>query len=243
MEDIMRTRKRFVAFVDILGFRDLVTRSPDLTAFKTRFMNVIRPLRKEIQRFGIEYRLFSDSLFVVVRARSREMELLSLLSFCKKLMERALLARVPLRGAVGWGPVFWDDDIIVGTPIIEAVQYEESQDWVGIILAPTVAAYLMERGDLLRSLIEDEILLKYDSVPVKSRGGASQALAAYVINFPSSFDDHADDLDEILERMEIEAGFAGAQRKYRNTRAFAAYSREISRGKSSRPGTMLEVGA
>jgi hypothetical protein len=63
-------------------------------------------------------------------------------------MFKLIQARIPVRGAIAFGPFFRQtldtaqgdagkSVFLAGRPIIEAYEYEGRQDWVGTILAPT----------------------------------------------------------------------------------------------------------
>ena len=209
-------RNRFVAFVDILGFRDLVLRSPDLSDFSERYTRVFAPLEDELQRYGILHRLFSDSLFLCVQHRALEQELRNLIMFCRSLLRRATTASLPIRGSISFGRVIWNKngDIIVGAPIIESVEYERIQNWVGIILAPTSTRYLAQKKDLMQNFVDERLLRKYRSVPVK---GTPNTMSALAIDFSFSEEEKNEQLTHALDNMGLQSGSSSASFKYLNT--------------------------
>ncbi|NVN97149.1 hypothetical protein HXX01_02870 [Candidatus Nomurabacteria bacterium] len=208
--------QQFIAFIDILGFRNLVLRSPDLDEFVEKYSNVFKPLQQEINTFGIKHILFSDSLFLVVQNRPLEEQLKSLVAFSKKLLQRSILAKLPIRGSISFGQILWDGEIVVGVPIIEAVENESMQDWLGINLAPSTINYCLNSSNLLEQLEHEGLIIRYQNIPVKE--GLS-TITGYVINFLDK-EENYDEIVKSIELMKILSGSAIAEKKYRETEKF-----------------------
>ncbi len=84
------------------------------------------------------------------------------LSAVCRLMVQALGWGCPLHGALAYGDCILDTEknILIGFPIVEAVQAERRQDWIGVGVLPTAAAVLEEHA----------VVVPYD-VPMKSSEG------------------------------------------------------------------------
>lgn len=209
-------RQRFVAFIDILGFRNLLIRSPDLDEFVKKYTNVFKPLKNEIQTLGIKHVLFSDSLFLAVDNRSLDEQLKSLVLFSKKLISRSIDSGLPVRGSISYGNVLWDGDIVVGMPIIEAVEQESIQDWIGIILSPNCMDYCVKQGEIISQLVAERLIIKYDKIPIKN---SNEVLMGYAINFIYK-GDKKENILASLETMSLLSGSIEAQKKYTETEKY-----------------------
>jgi len=215
----MDNRDRFIAFIDILGFRNLVLREPSLEDFCGRYRKVFLPLAKDIDRCSISHREFSDSLFVAVKNVDLDQELENLATFCCSLLTRSVEALLPIRGAISYGRVLWDDEVIVGPAIIEAVECQEVQEWIGIILAPSTARYLGRKPSLLSHLQSRGLIREYE-VPVKPHPAI---VSAWVIemNWQSPQEEIArkknQQLQEAVQNIALQAGYPGAELKCKNT--------------------------
>lgn len=212
-------RKRFIALVDILGFRELIHRRPDLTRFQEDYSRVFEPLAEEVDQLGVEHYLFSDSLFVGIRNQPAEQEFRNLVTFCSSLIRRSILSRLPIRGAISFGRVLWREGpregTIVGLPIVEAYEFERLQDWIGVVLAPSAARYLAQRQNL--ELETKDQLTRYP-VPMKQAGAE---LDAWAVKIPEE-----EDMESFLSLLSLESGNLQAQLKYKHTIKFLRYCRE-----------------
>jgi hypothetical protein len=131
----------FVALLDVLGFRGLVgALSSDarldayLNAVSSSFHTVQRPDRVRLV-------LYSDSIVMTTETNS-ERAFRVLLRSCSLLFSGLLQAGVPVRGAISHGPYQSEHSegstFIAGRPIVEAHDLERKQDWIGVMLAPSV---------------------------------------------------------------------------------------------------------
>jgi len=140
---------RTVAFCDILGFTDLVAKTPldrvvsDVLGFLRKALhhslyhqdfptNV--PTLKELQdNSHIAVTWFSDSILLYTRDDTDESVRRLLQTLAWLHFETITKGAAKIRSAVSYGAVHIDPDnsIFVGTPIIEAYRLEEAQDWSG----------------------------------------------------------------------------------------------------------------
>lgn len=132
--------KRYVAFLDILGFKDYVLRhSIDEVYTRLKTLNALRPeeddpdYESETSR-RIKFYNFSDSIFIF----SKDNEFVSLRHFLtcvKRLMRMALRAEIPLKGAVAFGDIVVDEEqnLFCGQPIIDAYLLEEDLQYMGVV--------------------------------------------------------------------------------------------------------------
>jgi hypothetical protein len=158
MRDLEKIRG-FVAVIDVLGFREMVTRSDDLSHVK-EYITTVVSLFENNQNSKLQFVLFSDNLIVNTTDDS-ESSFGEILRACSGLFCELTNYQIAIRGAIAHGSFMRSETtsqgvILAGRPIIEALYYQDQQGWLGIILAPSVIRY-------------DERIQKL-SVPTATRG-------------------------------------------------------------------------
>ena len=104
----------------------------------------------------LDHWVLSDSIIIVVdtsRLPLFEGSLDLLLGACSVIMQDAMTQGFPLRGAIGGGYFHKDDEIMVSSGLVDAVQYEKKQNWWGAILTPS-ALQLVEKASKLGNDLE-----------------------------------------------------------------------------------------
>ncbi len=127
-----------MAFLDVLGFRQLIGRSGTDGSSLQRYLEIVSTIGTQP---GLEYVLFSDS--IVITAEDDSDAFRRMLSACAALLADLLDAEIPLRGAIAYGPFVRSTTeqtgtVVAGRPIIDAYEFEGRQDWIGIMLTPSV---------------------------------------------------------------------------------------------------------
>lgn len=216
----MNGHEACVAYADILGFKYRVNSRrnlQDLSACLRGFLNG-EELRREADRYEIDYAIFSDSILAVARDKGDEKEyeeLGNMVNFCSQLLSQSIYARLPVRGAISWGPVYWDKEIKIGPAINEAVAWEARQHWVGIMLTPSAICYMNEhlacRDRVMPMLFpQDEKLLPLKRTPTVTVKGC--AVRPYMPDV-----EHCNTLINILKELAIESCNPDVQEKYDRT--------------------------
>jgi hypothetical protein len=93
----------------------------------------------------LEYVLFSDNLVINTSADSSE-ALRTIVVACSELFFNLTKQGVALRGAIAYGPFMRSPTtrrgvILAGRPIVEAHYYQTMQNWIGIMLCPSVVRH------------------------------------------------------------------------------------------------------
>ncbi len=136
--------KRYVAFLDILGFKDYVLRhSIDDVYKRLQTLNALRPddddseYDVEIEK-RIKFTIFSDSIFIFSKDDSPA-NLRHFLTYVKRVVRMSLRREIPLKGAIAYGDIVVDDDenLFCGQPIIDAYLLEEDLQYMGIVFHHT----------------------------------------------------------------------------------------------------------
>lgn len=167
--------KRYVAFLDILGFKDYVLRH-NIDDVYSR-LNTLYELSPDEIESGPEYKkaikervrisIFSDSV-CVFSINDEYISLFYFLSYIKTILRRALRKGVPLKGAVAYGDIVVDNDsnIFCGQPIIDAYLLEEDLQYLGVVLhhtfeSPYYALSTDNRKQISKWLREVDTPFKY----------------------------------------------------------------------------------
>lgn len=140
MENVERLTG-FVALLDVLGFRELVSRDDDLSRVR-QYIEAVATLLSPDGPSQLQFVLFSDNLVINTRDDSVD-SFRGLVQACSHLSFELAQQRVAVRGAIAHGPFMRSPTtrqgvILAGRPIVEADHYQHAQDWVGTILAPSV---------------------------------------------------------------------------------------------------------
>lgn len=132
--------KGYVALLDVLGFSAMVARDTD----GRQVADYLKALEGAFPSQGsspVDYVVFSDSIILTTRDDTKD-SLHALVRGCSSLFGRLLEREIPLRGAITHGSYIREKTesgvFIAGSAIIEAYDFERRQDWVGIMIAPSV---------------------------------------------------------------------------------------------------------
>ncbi len=135
-------KKGFVAFIDVLGFKDILLSENFEELFKHYQISVNRAT-SYFKKNKLQYVVFSDSI-IINTLDEKEESLLAILRACSSLYYLFLNINFPIRGCISYGSFERIPDesgggvIVAGKSILDAYYYEEEQDWIGIMISPTL---------------------------------------------------------------------------------------------------------
>ena len=178
------TCKRFVAFLDIMGFKDMVLRSrhdevlrilesltPTIQGIEE---DAIKRLAKtefnELEKTGIKFIirpvLFSDSIILI----SYDGSLASAIGMSvniRQIFHQAILNGIPVKGAIAYGEQTADfnNSLHFGMPLIDAFELQNELLLYGVILHHTMEKHLIENQ--MMTIFENKDIFKWP-VPMKS---------------------------------------------------------------------------
>lgn len=183
------TCKRFVAFLDIMGFKDRMLRNPHQDVLETMksFRLVFGPLEQDAREalFGgkqspeddiygtsiVRPVFFSDSVLLVsndVSFGSANRMLFSV----QWILRKALLTQVPIKGAIACGEqtADFEDSLYFGAPLIDAYELQDQVNLYGVVLHHTMERCLddMKWPGTDKSRLTFPDVVKY---PVPLKGG------------------------------------------------------------------------
>jgi hypothetical protein len=135
----------YVAFLDVLGFSSLVANDRDGDLINEYLAALSTALKPESGTVGQnDYLVFSDSI-VVTSLGGEPDHLRQLVRSCSYLFGELLKRGIAMRGAISYGQYLSNSTgkgrFVAGKAIVEAYSFEERQDWVGIMLAPSVVKH------------------------------------------------------------------------------------------------------
>jgi hypothetical protein len=184
-----KTCNRFVAFLDIMGFKNLVMRSnhQELYELLKSFQPTVAMiendaksiLAKEIKIENIPLTrpvLFSDSIILISNDDSSG-SANSLLFEVKWIMYRAMIKGIPMKGAIAYGEqtADFEKSLHFGRPLIDAYELQSELLLYSVVLHHTAEKRLIESDQI--EWIKDFSIFNY---PVPMKTGK---ITHYVINW------------------------------------------------------------
>lgn len=121
-------REKYVAFIDLLGFSNLILQSTESPASLDRVFQVLDRFQNTVtssQQHGLRVSQFSDCL--VLSSDADQQGLMTLFTALKTIADNLLQVDMFVRGAVTVGPFIHDDNVVFGPPLIEAYEMESKR--------------------------------------------------------------------------------------------------------------------
>jgi hypothetical protein len=141
-QDDVKTYTGYVAFLDVLGFRSIIN-SANSDEILKKYVSIVDKAILNEDMYGLEYVIFSDSV-IVNSFNDDDESFFKMLDACATLFNKLLMIGIPVRGAIAHGRYQYSNKdhgkFVAGKPIVEAYTYEGKQDWIGIMLCPSVTS-------------------------------------------------------------------------------------------------------
>lgn len=209
------TRTRFVAYFDILGFKNFVLRNKHENVFE-KLDSLLKEIKTQAnrQRYFVHVVSFSDSIVLFSRDDTPE-SLKAMITLSKSLMVKALQNEIPIKGAGAYGCISVDktNQIFCGQPIIDAFLFQEEQlHYYGVVFLHSFEVYIKENTlDFMTVNQEDECKNSIIEIrtPIK-KGGSVNHLN---LNWFSSLSGAAE-FSDIMSKLKMTPGADGDIRKY-----------------------------
>ena len=150
-QELLSTKKRFVVFLDIMGFKNRVARNEHDVILKQleAFQNDISTFVSQYQAANIQVALFSDSILLFSNNDTLE-SLHQLADITSKIMMSAIQQQtpIPLKGAIALGIVTCDTSkqLYFGQALIDAYLLEENIKYYGVLVHHTAEASVKQLG-------------------------------------------------------------------------------------------------
>lgn len=167
------TENRFVAFLDILGFKDLISKNSHSEIYEQ--LNKISKTKKFLESVEptnyidaeIYIVSFSDSIVVFSKNDSIE-NFFYFLNAVRWLFARTIVAGIPLKGGIALGEVSLNktEQIYFGQAIIDAYFMEEDVNHIGVVANYSIDKYLKTHEKELDQIKLNEYLFE-EKTPLK----------------------------------------------------------------------------
>lgn len=174
--------KVFTAFLDILGFKELVmnnTHSDLNEIFSNAISGTIdfieKTSRETFDKFTMKESLFflmvSDSIIIWTNDLS-EISFLAIALATSQLTALCMSRGVPLRGGISTGDISvvrsGSSMNVFGNSIVNAYELENKQEWSGVIVSDScINLGHVSNSEELKTLLENRVIVTYE-VPMKS---------------------------------------------------------------------------
>jgi hypothetical protein len=187
---------RFVAFLDIMGFRELVLRRTNRAVYEMlkSFRPTITSVEGDFRFISDESEIsvitktvmFSDSIILISNDDSINSSL-NIISDAGWIISNAVKQRIPIKGAIAYGKQTADfkQSLHFGKPLIDAFELQNELQFYGIVLHHSVEKHLVEA---LSAPILEGLLIRYP-VPMKSG-----KINHYIVDWTSQLEEENDAL-------------------------------------------------
>jgi hypothetical protein len=170
------TCNRFVAFLDIMGFKDLVLKTSHKGVY-----NKLAPFSDELKvidglgtvnigrqsMINTRLMIFSDSIILISKndnMRSAGHIILSV----GLILFHAMSKKIPIKGAIAYGKQTADfkKSLFFGKPLIDAFELQNELKLYGVVLHDSVEKRMTEIDEI--EYLKNHDFLKWYSIPMKS---------------------------------------------------------------------------
>lgn len=228
------TCKRFVAYLDIMGFRDMVFRNTHEEVLETmeQFRLPITKIKDDaMERLRgrpsgwilfkdtvIRPVIFSDSVLLF----SSDDTLGSaqhIIWGVESVIRHALLKGIPIKGAIAYGEqtAAFGKSLYFGKPLIDAWDLQNELVIYGVVLHHTIERYLIEK-EWMEKLLDSDYIIKY---PTPLTQGI---ITHYLVNWLES-KRHPSKLKSSLADLYCKVS-GGARRYVDNTKSFVDWKEQ-----------------
>lgn len=145
------TANRYVGFIDIMGFKDLVARNTSSFIYDKLLQSVgrIRESAEAIKKLFVDDYLnihtFSDSIIIFSKQDS-VLETRQIIIYMSYVIQELFKANLPAKGALAYGELTIDQEnqIFFGQPLIDAYQLQEKLKFYGLVIHGSAQKQIFE---------------------------------------------------------------------------------------------------
>jgi hypothetical protein len=150
MDQDWQTYRAWVAYFDILGFKEELKRTRQnisyLGLLQCKIDEIIEDLQAQVTEFKNVDCLFYADTFIFYSKSNENRNYAGIVHVATHFIERCLGKGIPLRGAISFGniAVGYDKRCLIGEAFLESHLYAEDQNWLGLILTPSASRQVKE---------------------------------------------------------------------------------------------------
>lgn len=161
------TAKRFVVFLDIMGFKDRVARYKHAIILED-LKQLANFISDNIRMSGLIFTMFSDSV-IILSMDDKYNTFKKLIELTNAVVEKSIELKIPIKGAIASGEctvLSGEKSLYFGQPIIDAYMLEENAELYNVVLHHTVEDNAIKLSEELKGYLFD--------CNVKLKGGQSK---------------------------------------------------------------------
>lgn len=218
---------RWLGYFDLLGTSKLIQSGKILDVFFA-YQEALEKLKSWEKRHpDVSNAWFSDT-FIIFSEDDSDLSFQAIDLISRWLMFSLLRRNIPVRGAIACGPFYADNSnrIYLGQALLEAYEWGENQDWIGMLLCPSSVTRLAE----LNLPIKERLNYALCEVPFKKlHQGDALSFAAFILGqwIRSSSDQNI--LLEYIKKMSLSQKEEQVRLKYERTIQFIEkYDRKLA---------------
>lgn len=209
---------RFVAFLDIMGFKDRVARTPhsdllkDLIEFNKEISTLIA--EKTVNGSDLTLAQFSDSI-VIFSSNASQQSFKELAEVTSGIMYKAIQMMIPLKGAIAYGKVTCDmsKQLFFGQALIDAYLLEENVQFYGVLVHHTAEEYVIKSlpNNIFRDIqapLKSGKISHYELIWYNTEGNSTETIEALnhlrttVSDAPRKYIDNTLDVIKLPQKSE-----------------------------------------
>lgn len=166
-------KESWVVVYDILGFKNQIKKAeqelPRHVLFN-RLSKLIKYSKEEANVAGFECILYADT-FVFFAPDDEPISYSKLMLLSKQIITKSIYIRLPLCGAISVGPTYVAEGmpVFIGPAFLEAHEYCDAQDWIGLLLTPSATQRIRKAGlePIRHDFVSRGICMKKTTLPIK----------------------------------------------------------------------------
>ena len=157
------TSIRYTAFLDIMGFKDLVARNSHAFIMQKLYKLLDFIADKISTEDKIFSSIFSDSIYFFTKD-DKQVTLKKLIEILSEVIKFALSIGLPMKGAIAMGEISIDEEkkLTFGQPLIDAYLIEENIVLYGIVIHNSIEE-IIRKNTFQKYVIDAKIPLKNGS--------------------------------------------------------------------------------
>ena len=145
----------WVACFDLLGFRNKIKNLKKPNSLEAEvnvfFKETLEKAKKGVKRHqellpNIQYGFYSDTFFFYISVDETGHSYTVIDSLARQFFVECIWSRDPLCGALSVGLFYAEkkENIYIGPALIDAYEYAEKQNWIGLVITPKACCKLKE---------------------------------------------------------------------------------------------------
>jgi len=196
-----QNRKCWLGYFDLLGTKQLV-KSGRTREVIYSFADALKSLDTlDRSNSSIFHAWFSDTFIVYSHDDSQEV-FAAFEKMCRWFMTALIWRNIPVRGSISCGRLYSDEAnrIYVGPALINAYEWGERQDWIGLLLCPSCITSLEQMNQSVKSY---RYYVEFTNPPFMKTlpGGESRCAACVLGNWIREGDTNLNGLLRNLRKM------------------------------------------